>query len=99
MSLFRPDIARTLGDLLLGHLYEQCSGDGRSSVRLDPEHAATLLSSDGRPAAGEVRVLRDMLHALVDNRTPAFRVTKCPDRPGAFLIQPRHPAQPVSPLR
>lgn len=89
--MFRPDIARTLGDLLLAHLYKCAGGDGRNMVRIDPERAAALLAEDARPATTEVRVLRDMLHALVDNRTPAFRVTKCPERPGSFLVQPRTP--------
>lgn len=89
--MFRPDVARTLGDLLLAHLYERAGGDGKNTVRIDPDRAAALLSNDNRAATSEVRVLRDMLHALVDNHTPAFRVTKCLERPGAFLVQPRHP--------
>lgn len=91
MSVFRGDVARTLGDLLLARLYETCGGDGRRAIRIDPDRAAILLSHDGRPASADVRVLRDMLHALVENKTPAYRVSRCPDRAGAFLIQPRQP--------
>lgn len=87
----RRDFARTIGDVLLAHLYKEAGGDGARSIRLEPYRAAVLLTAQPRPPRVDVRHADDVLYVLVDAHTPAYRVTRCPDVDGAYLIQPRTP--------
>lgn len=85
---FRADIARTLGDLLLDHLYTKAGGDGRSLVTLHPERAACLLGGGPRASRAEVSVLRDMLQVLATEKPRAYSVQASSHATGHFDIQP-----------
>lgn len=85
----RRDFARTIGDVLLAHLYREAGGDGARSIRIEPYRAAVLLTGNARPPRVDVRHADDVLYVLTDAATPAYRVARCPDLHGAYLIQPR----------
>lgn len=85
----RRDFARTIGDVLLAHLYREAGGDGSRAIRIDPYRAAVFLTGNTRPPRVDVRHADDVLYVLTDATTPAYRVARCPDVHGAYLIQPR----------